>query len=77
MKTKVVHLHFKEPYEGKTDLYFGSLKSIYDVVPYEAVNVSYKYLTNAIRGKEIYENKKVVIRVGELIRKPKSNNQNE
>lgn len=72
MNTKVVHLSFKEPYEGKTDLYFSSLKAIYDAVPQEAVGIRYKSLTNAIRGKERYENKKVVIRIGELMRKAQS-----
>lgn len=51
------------------DLYFSSLKAIYDVVPQEAVGIRYKSLTNAIRGKERYENKKVIIRIGELVRK--------
>lgn len=72
MKEKVVHLHFKEPYEGQTDLYFGSFKAIYDRVPHEAVGICYKALTNTIRGRECYENKKVIIRVAEYIRKPKS-----
>lgn len=69
METKVVHLTFKEPYIGMTDLYFSSLKAIYDVVPKEAVGIEYKSLTNAIRGKSEYENKKVTIRIGHLVRK--------
>lgn len=69
MNTKVVHLAFKEPYKGMTDLYFSSLKAIYDVIPQEVVGIRYKSLTNAIRGKELYENKKVIIRIGELVRK--------
>lgn len=69
MKTKVVHLTFKEPYNGKTDLYFGSLKAIYDVVPKESVGIGYKSLTNAIRGRIEYENKKVVIHIGQLVHK--------
>ena len=51
------------------DLYFSSLKAIYDVVPQEAVGIRYKSLTNAIRGKGLYENKKVIIRIGKLVRK--------
>ena len=73
MKTKVVHLHFKkEPLEGKTDLYFGSLKAIYDSVPQERIGIAYKSLTNAIRGQEEYENRLVLIRIGDLERKTKS-----
>lgn len=69
METKVVHLTFKEPYIGITNLYFSSLKAIYDVVPKEAVGIGYKSLTNAIRGKSEYENKKVTIHIGRLVRK--------
>ena len=77
MNDKVVHLTFKEPYNGMTDLYFGSLKAIYDVVPKDAVGITYKALTNAIRGKERYENKKCVIRISVIHRKAKSVNQNK
>lgn len=77
MNTKVVHLAFKEPFIGMTDLYFSSLKAIYDVVPQEAVGIRYKSLTNALRGKEQYENKKVIIRIGELVRKANSRTKNE
>lgn len=73
MSEKVVHLSFREPYAGKTELYFSSIKAIYDAVPMEAVGIRYKSLTNAIRSKERYENKKVVIRIGELMRKAQVN----
>lgn len=66
---KIVHLQFKEPNNGETDLYFGSLKAIYDAVPAEAVGITYKSLTNATRGKNEYENKKVIIRFGQIQRK--------
>ena len=35
--SKVVHVHFKVPYEGMTDLYFGSLKAIYAQVPEDII----------------------------------------
>lgn len=69
---KIVHLQFKEPHDGETDLYFGSLKAIYDAVPAEAVGITYKSLTNATRGKNEYENKKVLIRIGQIQRKARS-----
>lgn len=75
METKVIHLHFKD--DGANiikDWYFGSLKAIYNSRTIEEIGISYKALTNAIRGKEIYENKKVIIRIGKLERKPKINN---
>lgn len=67
--TKVVHLHFKEPHEETSDLYFSSIKAIYEQVPESAVGIKYKSLTNAIRGKNCYENKNCIIRIGELLRK--------
>lgn len=66
---KIVHLQFKEPYNGETDFYFGSLKAIYDAVPIGAVGITYKALTNATRGRSEYENKKVLIRIGQIQRK--------
>lgn len=72
MNEKVVHLSFKEP-STQPDMYFGSLKAIYDVVSLEEVGITYKALTNAIRGKERYENKKCVIQIGKLVRKAHSN----
>lgn len=66
---KIVHLQFKEPRDGETDLYFGSLKAIYDAVPADEVGITYKPLTNATRGRSEYENKKVLIRIGQIQRK--------
>lgn len=64
-----MHLQFKEPYNGETDFYFGSLKAIYDTVPIGAVGITYKSLTNAMRGKNDYENKRVIIHLGQIQRK--------
>ncbi|MBO4942864.1 MAG: hypothetical protein J6C95_05505 [Muribaculaceae bacterium] len=66
--SKVVHVHFKEPYEGMTDLYFSSLKAIYQQVPEDIIGIKYKSLTNAVRGKDCYENKSCIIRSGALQR---------
>lgn len=75
METKVIHLHFKDDWASIIhDWYFGSLKAIYDSRTVEEIGISYKSLTNALRGKEVYENKKVIIRIGKLERKPKQNN---
>lgn len=74
MKTKVIHLHLNEPHNGETDFYFGSLKAIYDLIPYDTIRISYKALTNAIHGKTEYTNKRCTIRIRELIRKEQSKN---
>lgn len=73
METKVIHLHFKNPdSEGREieDSFFGSLKAIYDKYSRDDIGITYKPLTNAMRGKDRYENKKVIIHVGVLERKP-------
>lgn len=72
METKVIHLHFKDDEASIIhDWYFGSLKAIYDSRTVEEIGISYKSLTNALRGKNVYENKKVIIRIGKLERKTK------
>lgn len=66
---KIVHVKLKEPKDGRKDYYFGSLLAIYDNLSRDDVGIAYKSLTNALRGKEYYENKKCIIRVGKLERK--------
>lgn len=72
MKTKVIHLHLKEPINGKADYYYGSMIAIYDEFSHDMLGITYKSLVNAIRGKSVYENKRCVIRIGTLERKAKT-----
>ena len=72
---KVVHVHLKEPHNGESDFYFGSLKAIYDSIPRDRAGIAYKSLTNALRGKGEYRNKKCVIKVRELHQHPQTNKQ--
>jgi len=69
---KVVHIKLKEPHNGETEFYFGSLKAIYDSIPQYMVGIAYKSLTNALRGKSEYENKYCSIKVGMLKQKKQS-----
>ena len=69
---KVVHLKLNEPHNGEIDFFFGSLKAIYDNIPQYKVGIGYKSLTNALRGKSEYENKKCTIKVGQLKQKSQS-----
>ena len=69
---KVVHLKLKEPHNGDTDFYFGSMKAIYDEFSHDEIGIGYKSLTNALRGKLEYENKKCTIKVGQLRQKKQS-----
>lgn len=63
---RVYHVHLHEPYEGKNDYYFGSIKAIYSYLPGEVLGVKYTTLTaKKFTG---YENKKCVIKVDELKR---------
>ena len=68
---KIVHVHLKEPYEGKEDHYFGSLRAIYAIIPEVVIGLTYKSLTAKKFSR--YENKKCVIIVDEI----KRNTRNE
>lgn len=74
---KIVHLKLHEPYEGKTDLYFGSVKAIYDHVPKECVGIVYTNLCTQLRRNGVYRNRKCVIKVGELMQHPQANKQQQ
>ena len=68
--SKVIHLEFKEPIEGESHFYFGSVAAIYDHLTVEQVGISSRALSNKYDlSKAPYENKRVVIRLGELKRK--------
>lgn len=70
---KIVHLHMKIPIDNKTDFYFGSIKAIFDFVSEETIGIRYKSLTNALRGRDFYDNKHCTVRVSSLITKLQSN----
>lgn len=72
MESKVIHLHLKNDETSEKDWYYGSLKAIYDQFDEEVIGIRYKSLTNAIRGKTEYENKKVIIHIGKIRRKKKT-----
>lgn len=67
-KRKVFHVELKEPIDGRTHFYFGSKKAIFGYFSHDEVGITYKYLTNCVKlSNEPYENKKCIIRQGELI----------
>ncbi len=70
---KVVHIRLNETINGESDFYFGSLRAIYDVIPQDKVGITYGSLTNALRGKSEYRNKKCIIKVGVLRQHPQTN----
>lgn len=57
---------------SEKDWYYGSLKAIYDQFDEDIIGIKYKSLTNAIRGKAEYENKKVIIHIGKIRRKKRT-----
>lgn len=67
---KIVHVYLHEPYEGKADYYFGSLRAIYASLPEEEVGIKYTSLTAKKFSR--YENRKCVINVDEIKRNPKN-----
>ena len=72
-KAKVVHLHLKKPRDGQSDFYFGSVLAIYRVLTHEDVGVHYRTITQALFRSGTYENKKCIVRLGELIRNRQTN----
>lgn len=69
MSTKVIHIHLNEPFQGQSDFYFGSIKAVYDSIPQDSLGIAYKSLTNALRGKSEYQNRRCTIKTGHLERK--------
>lgn len=69
MSTKVIHIHLNEPFQGQSDFYFGSIKAVYDSIPQDSLGIAYKSLTNALRGKSEYQNRRCTIKMGHLERK--------
>lgn len=63
---RVYHVHLHEPFNGKTDFYFGSIIAIYSMLPESVLGVKY----NTLKAKKLtsFENKKCVINVDDLIR---------
>ena len=55
--------------DGECDFYLGSIKAIFDHISEDAVGIRYKSLTNALRGRDFYENKHCTVRVSSLITK--------
>ena len=68
--SKIIHIEFKELTNGAKHFYFGSQSAIFDTFTVEQVGVSYRSLLNHYSlESEPYENKKCIIRQGELKRK--------
>jgi len=68
---KVIHLHFKQPMNGKQDYYFGSKAAIYEVFSTEHLGISLGSLYTKRIDKEPYFNKLCTIRESKLITKKK------
>ena len=66
---KVIHLEFKESVAENKHFYFGSKSAIFDTFTIEEIGISVKALYNNNLSTQPYENKKVIIRIGELKRK--------
>lgn len=71
---KIVHLHMKVPIDGECNFYLGSIKAIFDIASEDDVGIKYKSLTNALRGRDFYENKQCTVRISSLITKQQTKN---
>lgn len=68
--SKIYHVEMKEPIDGKRHFYFGSQAAIYEVFRPSQVGIGYRSLTNTQDlSRQPSENRKCIIRMGELIRK--------
>lgn len=75
---KIVHLHLKTPFNNETEFYFGSVKAIFDLFDRSVLGVTYDYLVNSIRIKKgTFENKKILVRIGEIYRKQNNKTKDE
>lgn len=68
---KVIHLHLKE---SKTDVYFGSIRSLVDNTTHEQIGIKYQSLINFFNSTDTnrYENEKCVVIVDYLITSKKT-----
>lgn len=66
---KIVHLHIKEP---AVDDYFSSIRAIYEHHNADELGLQYRSLVNALHDSGVYENKRIIVRIGTL----KSSTQN-
>lgn len=71
MGTKIIHLQFKDGRED-ADAYFGSIPAIYQKYSSEDLGIKMLSLANVIAGKKNYENKKISIKISEMIHSPKT-----
>jgi hypothetical protein len=64
MKTpKIVHIHFKST---NADDYFSSIKAVYQYHDANEIGLQYRSLVNALHNTGVYENKRVIVRIGNV-----------
>jgi len=68
---KVVHLYIKAT---DTHKYYGSVAAMFENEGKDVIGIAYSSF-RAHAGKNIYENKNVIIRIGTLIQKRKGNHE--
>ena len=60
---KIVHLHIKEP---PSDDYFSSIIAMYQYYGAADIGLQYRSLVNALHDNGVYENKRIIVRVGTI-----------
>lgn len=61
--TKIVYLHIKEP---SSDEYYSSIVALYQNHTADELGLQYRSLVNALHDSGVYENKRIIVRVGTL-----------
>lgn len=70
-QNNVIHVELRQPFNGETHHYFGSISAIYEVIPKEVIGAGKEWLWEAMRGKDEYSTRKATIRRARIITKPK------
>ncbi len=75
-QNNVIHVHLNEPYNGKSDFYFGSVAAIFEALPKDVVGAGKEWLWKALKdGHNEYRTRKATIRRGKVLTKHQNNKQ--
>lgn len=66
---KIVHLHIKEP---PSDDYYSSIVAMYQHHTADEFGIKYRSLVNVLHDAGVYENRRIIVRIGTI----KSSKQN-
>lgn len=63
LNPKIVHIEFAGTHRHE---YFSSIKAAYQKHNRDDMGISYRALVNALHGTGVYENKRIIVRIGKI-----------